>query len=286
MKRRDVLQGLGAMLLAGSGVSLNATALHTAPPVMLATTYADGIELADFWISEKYDGVRAWWTGRELLTRSGHPIHAPAWFVAGWPTTSMDGELWIDRGRFERVSGIVRREQPDDDWRSVKYMVFDLPAHTGAFDSRLVTLNQTIASLNLPWVQAVKQVRLDSHEMVTAKLAEVVRGGGEGLMLHRGSSPYTADRSDDLLKLKPYEDAEAQVVGYVPGKGKYLGQVGALRVRTRDGTQFSVGSGLSDAQRRQAPPIGSWITYGHHGVTARGIPRFARFVRTRNELSH
>lgn len=258
----------------------------TPPPVMLANVYdASSIDLSGYWVSEKYDGVRAWWTGRELLTRSGHRINAPAWFVTGWPDAPMDGELWIDRGKFEIVSGIVRREQPEDDeWRQIRYMVFDLPMQGGSFDVRLAALRRSVPALNCSWVHVVEQNRVMDHATLAKRLARTVADGGEGLMLHRGSSQYAADRSDDLLKLKPHEDAEAEVVGYLPGKGKYAGLVGALQVRTRDGLQFDIGSGLTDEQRRHAPAIGSWITYGYHGVTAKGTPRFAHLLRVRDDL--
>lgn len=278
----------GTLLVSWSMLAPVASAMPTPPPVMLANTYdAGSIELADYWISEKYDGVRAWWNGSELLTRSGHRIHAPAWFTAGWPAAPLDGELWIDRGRFELVSGIVRREQPvDDDWRRIRYMVFDLPAHGGSFDARLATLRERVRALDQSWVQCVEQVRIEDHARLSARLDQIVRAGGEGLMLHRGSSNYTADRNNDLLKLKPYEDAEAKVIGYLPGKGKYLGWVGALRVAGRDGQEFSIGSGLSDTLRQHPPAIGSWITYGFHGLTAAGKPRFARYVRHRESVEH
>jgi DNA ligase 1 len=249
---------------------------------MLANTYdADVVELAEYWISEKYDGIRAWWNGSELLSRTGGKIQAPRWFTEGWPSQPLDGELWVGRGQFETVSGIVRREQPDDEsWRRVRFMVFDLPMSPGTFDFRIEALRQVVAALGAPWVQVVEQFRLrDEHELTTT-LAETVSNGGEGLMLHRANSRYAAIRSNDLLKLKPYDDAEAQVVGYLPGKGKYTGWVGALRVRTASGLEFNLGSGLSDEQRRQPPRLGSWITYGYHGFTARGIPRFARLVKS------
>ena len=283
----------GAALLSTLSAFISATpaAVRSPPPVMLANTYdADTVALAEYWISEKYDGVRAWWTGFELLSRTGHRIHAPAWFTAGWPVAPMDGELWIGRGEFEAVSGIVRRDQPDDAaWRRVHYMVFDLPASPGTFDARLAVLRKRIASLDhsasgKSWVRAVDQFRLQDHLALTARLAQIVSAGGEGLMLHRGASIYAATRSDDLLKLKPYDDAEAQVIGYLPGKGKYDGMVGALRVRTVAGLEFNIGSGLTDEQRRHAPALGSWITYGYHGSTAKGIPRFARLVRSHGEV--
>lgn len=254
------------------------------PALMLANVYADaGIDLADYWISEKYDGVRGYWDGEKLLTRSGHRIHAPAWFTAGWPALPLDGELWIGRGEFAAVSSTVRDRHPDDAaWRRVRFMVFDLPAHAGPFTERLNDLNTITRQLSLPWVQAVAQFKVPDRAALDRKLQEIVKAGGEGLMLHRGGSMYRAERNDDLLKLKPYQDAEARVIAYLPGKGKYLGMLGAVQVERPDGVQFRLGSGFTDEQRRHPPPIGSWVTYSYNGLTANGIPRFARFMRIRD----
>ena len=103
-------------------------------------------------------------------------------------------------------------------------------------------------------------------------------------MLHRGDSLYRAERNDDLLKLKPYDDAEAIVVAHLPGKGKYAGQSSARSsCRRRAGLRFNLGSGFSDAQRRDPPPVGSQVTYRYVGLNASGVPRFASFLRLRTE---
>jgi ATP-dependent DNA ligase len=109
----------------------------------------------------------------------------------------------------------------------------------------------------------------------------VVAAGGEGLMLHGGDAPYSAGRSDDLLKLKRFNDAEARVVAHNPGKGRLQGMLDSLTVETPDGTRFRVGTGFTDAQRRHPPPIGSTITYRYQGVTRNGKPRFPVFWRVR-----
>lgn len=256
------------------------------PPLMLADVYADAdIDLADYWVSEKYDGVRAYWDGEKLLTRGGQRIHAPAWFIAGWSKLPLDGELWIGRGEFAAVSSTVRDQHPDEAaWRRIRFMIFDLPAHAGAFTERLNDLNVITRRLSMPWVQAVAQFRVPGRDALDRKLHEIVKAGGEGLMLHRGSSLYRAERNDDLLKLKPYQDAEARVIAYLPGKGKYLGMLGAVQVERPDGVQFHLGSGFTDEQRRHPPPLGSWVTYGYNGLTANGIPRFARFMRLRDDM--
>ena len=253
-------------------------------PVMLANVYHPGIALGDYWVSEKYDGVRGYWDGEKLRARSGAVIEAPAWFTARWPKTPMDGELWAGRGQFERASATIRQLTPDDEaWRSIRYMVFDLPAHAGTFDQRVPAVQQLVAQIDCPWVQAVSQFKVADETELKRRLNEVVQGGGEGLVLHRGTSLYRAGRSDDLLKLKPFDDAEAHVVGYVPGKGKYTGMMGSLLVEAADGTRFRIGTGFTDEQRRNPPPVGSMVTFRYQGMTSGGKPRFARFMRVRDE---
>lgn len=253
-------------------------------PVMLANVYRPGIALEAYWVSEKYDGVRGYWDGRQLLTRGGEVIHAPDWFVAGWPSLPMDGELWAGRGGFSLAVSTVRQQQAGDAaWRQMRFMVFDLPGHSGSFDQRLPVLRSTVQNIHRPWVQAVEQVKVADHAALQAMLDNIVAQGGEGLVLHRGASLYRAERNDDLLKFKPYEDAEAHVVAHVAGKGKYAGMVGALLVETPEGKRFKLGSGMSDQQRRHPPALGSLVTYRYRGVNDSGIPRFAVFMRVREE---
>jgi DNA ligase-1 len=254
-------------------------------PVMLANVYQSGVVLGDYWISEKYDGVRGYWDGEKLRTRSGAVIQAPAWFTADWPKIPMDGELWAGRGQFERASATIRQQPGNDEaWRHIQYMVFDLPGQPGAFDQRLPSLQRWLVQLDLPWVQAVRQFKVSNEAELKRHLKEVVQGGGEGLVLHRGGSLYHAGRSDDLLKLKPYDDAEAKVISYLPGKGKYSGLMWALLVEMPDGTRFHIGTGFTDTQRRNPPPAGSVVTFRYQGMTSGGKPRFARFVRVRDEI--
>ena len=272
---------LTALLLSLS-LWLPAAALSAAPapPLMLANVYHPGIALADYWVSEKLDGVRGYWDGKQLLTRGGQRINAPPWFTAGWPKVALDGELWAGRGQFNHAVSTVRRETPvDTAWRRMRFMVFDLPAHPGTFDQRLPVLQSTLPKLAVPWVQPVEQVKLGDDAALQGLLQRTVRQGGEGLMLHRGVSLYRAQRSDDLLKVKTHEDAEAKVIGHLPGKGKYQGMLGALLVETPDGLRFKLGSGFSDAQRRQPPALGSVVTYRFRGLNESGIPRFASFMR-------
>ncbi len=254
-----------------------------APPgLMLANVYHTEVDIADYWVSEKYDGVRAFWTGASLVTRGGHPINAPDWFWASFRQTPLDGELWIGRGRFEELVSTVRDQKPDDAaWRAVRYMVFDLPRHAGPYSARLASLRAMATARESSALVVAPQWRIASHEELVTELHNIVGAGAEGLMLKRESALYHGARSDDLLKVKPYFDAEARVVAHIPGQGKHLGRLGALEVVSPSGTAFRIGTGFSDEQRAAPPPIGSWITYRYQGTTKNGIPRFASFLRMR-----
>ncbi|ANQ86289.1 DNA ligase [Azoarcus olearius] len=252
------------------------------PALMLAGRYRDDIDPAAYLVSEKLDGVRAYWDGTELRFRSGQRIEAPGWFVAALPRRPLDGELWLGRGRFEALSGLVRRQQPDDaGWRAVRYMVFELPAAAGPFAAREAELRRIVAAAGVPWLQAVAQSRVRDRAELQARLAATVKAGGEGLMLHRADAAWRPGRVDTLLKLTPWLDDEARVVGYVAGKGRLAGVVGALEVEAADGRRFRLGSGLDDAQRRAPPPVGSLVTYRYRELTGKGLPRFPRFLRVR-----
>ena len=285
--KRSVLMLLLAALSYGA-VPL-AVAADVKPPLMLANVYRPGVQMPDYWVSEKYDGVRAFWDGQKLLTRGGQAINAPAWFTANWPATPMDGELWAGRGQFQKAVSTVRQQMPDDTaWRGIQFMVFDLPAEPGPFNDRLTTLNNVVTKLAVPWVQAVPQSKVASHSVLQSQLKQITKSGAEGLMLHRGSSLYKGVRNDDLLKVKMHDDAEAKVVGHVPGKGKYVGQLGALLVEMpslhgQSAKRFKLGTGLSDAQRLNPPAIGSQVTYRFRGLNDSGIPRFASFMRLRED---
>ena len=280
MHRRSCL----ALLAIAAFPALPALAAD-APALLLAQVYRPGLPLQDYWVSEKYDGVRGFWDGRTLRTRGGETVQAPAWFTAGWPEVPMDGELWAGRGRFSHAQSTTRQQQPGDvAWRQIRFMVFDLPGDKGTFDQRLPALSALVESLGQPWVQAVPQRRVANDAALQALLHRTVRAGGEGLMLHRGASLYRAGRSDDLIKVKTHEDTEARVVAHLPGKGRHAGRMGALLVETPSGQRFRLGAGFSDADRERPPPVGSWVTYRFRGTHDGGLPRFASFVRARADM--
>ena len=254
-----------------------------APPLLLAASEQGRADVSHYLVSEKLDGVRAFWDGDVLRTRNGIVINAPAWFVAGFPKRPLDGELWIGRGQFERLSATVRRQVPDDaEWRNVRYMIFELPQDPGTFRERVDAMRHVVNEANVSWLQLVEQNEVRDRRALEQRLSAVVKAGGEGLMLHRADAGYVTGRSDVLLKMKPWHDAEATVVGHLEGKGKFRGMLGALRVRTHEGIEFSLGTGLSEALRKNPPPVGTLVTYRYRDLGSNGRPRFASFYRIRD----
>jgi DNA ligase-1 len=277
--------GLSLVVLAVVASAAEPAAVSSAPTLLLAERYHRDIDVSRYWVSEKLDGVRATWDGKALRFRSGNPVPAPQWFVAALPDQPLDGELWLGRGRFDRLSAIVRRQVPDDaEWRQVRYMIFELPDAPGSFGDRSERIKALVATAGLPWLQAVVQFRLADDAALQKKLREIVRQGGEGLMLHRADAAYETGRSSALLKLTPWLDAEATVIAHLPGKGKYAGMTGALQMELPDGRRFALGSGLSDALRRSPPPVGTLVTYRYRELTTGGMPRFPRYLRVRDVL--
>jgi DNA ligase-1 len=257
-------------------------ALAKAPDILLAHIYQESLDVRDYLVSEKLDGIRAIWDGQQLISRQGNPIHAPAWFTKRFPKQALDGELWIARGKFELLSGTVRQANPDEQaWRKVVYYVFELPNAKGPFTDRVKQIEELVHQTNSPYLKAVKQFRVEDQTSLKRTLDWVVARHGEGLMLHRADASYVTGRNHALLKLKPQLDAEATVIAHLPGKGKYLGKMGALLLQMPDGTQFKLGTGFSDAERAHPPPIGSQVTYTYRDITKKGKPKFASFLRVR-----
>jgi len=275
---------LAVLLLTAQPVAHANTPLHAAPAPMLASRASSNIDVASYLVSEKLDGVRARWDGHALWTRGGSRIDVPVAFTRGWPALPMDGELWLGRGRFQDISDLVRALRRDDRaWRAVRFMAFDLPGDSAHFARRALRLQALVASAGSMHLDHIPQRHLTSRALLDARLRSVIAEGGEGLMLHHALAPYRAGRSDALLKLKHGQDAEARVVGYRPGKGKYAGMVGALLVVDSRGRRFALGSGLRDRDRARPPAIGSTVTFRYDGLTAKGTPRFARYLRVRND---
>ncbi|MEW5742812.1 MAG: DNA ligase, partial [Myxococcota bacterium] len=251
------------------------------PPVLLAHAWENDVDLTGWWLSEKLDGVRAWWDGKRFLSRLGNQFFAPKWFTEGLPDHPLDGELWGGRKQFQRTVGIVKRQDESPLWKELSYVVFDAPAHGGVFEERVAFLEQTVAQRKIAWLKACAHERCEGVDHLRRELARVESLGGEGLMARRPGSRYEAGRSSSLLKVKSFHDDEARVIDHIPGAGRHKGRLGALLVELPNGTQFSVGTGFSDREREAPPKIGAVITFRYQELSAAGVPRFPTFVGER-----
>jgi DNA ligase-1 len=260
------------------------------PKIQLATVYKSSMKkpltIEEYFVSEKLDGIRGYWNGKNLYTRAGNLIHAPAWFTQGWPSSYLDGELWSKRSEFEKISSCVRTRNSQkirekSCWQNIRLMIFDLPKHSGNFAQRVEKMNKLVVTTKSLYLQVIHQEKLDSVALLHQRLSKVVNLGGEGLMLHHQEAYYRVGRSNALMKLKQHDDAEAKVIAHIMGKGKYRNKLGSIVVELPSGLTFKIGSGFTDQERTTPPKIGSVITFKYIGKTARGVPRFASFLRIR-----
>lgn len=256
-----------------------------APPLLLAHSWENDVDLNGWWMSEKLDGVRAYWDGQAFQSRLGNTYHAPPWFVDKLPNVPLDGELWCGRKKFQRTVSIVRRQDQSADWAEVRFLVFDAPAQPGPFEERLGFVRAHMEQHQPAHAQAHPHEACQGVDHLRVELARVEALGGEGLMLRQPGSAYEVGRSRSLLKVKNFHDAEARVLQHLPGSGRHKGRVGALLCEMPSGTQFSVGTGLSDAERRAPPLVGSIITYRYQELSDGGVPRFPSYVGIRHDFA-
>lgn len=247
--------------------------------VMLAQEY-DGQNIDGWAMSEKLDGVRAYWNGRQLISRQGYTFAPPKEFTAQFPPYPLDGELYSGRGQFEQISAAVR--SASGDWRGIRLHVFDVPEARGNLYRRLGVAEQWLKTHPDARFTVVPQIKVRDKAHALAFLKQIEAQGGEGVMLRNPESPYVAGRSGNLLKLKSRHDDECTVTRHYEGKGRNAGRLGAIGCKNRHG-EFRIGSGFKDKDRDNPPKIGAVVTYRYRGFTQKGTPRFATFVRVRTD---
>ena len=277
-----------------------------------------------------------------LWSRSGKVIYAPNDWLDQLPKCPLDGELFISRGSFQTLRKIVAEHKPSPAWDAVSFMVFDSPHWSTFRMPREVKIRSEYsffvestgywlpdAKVKPTWtfehtkffVEAqcrrsnvacpMYQERLplrhdDAVDRVNEKLDTVVKAGGEGVMLRNPASRWVTQRSHNLLKVKPSNDAEGTVVGFTSGKktdrgSKLRGLIGAL-VLDFNGKRLEL-SGLTDEERRwssvlefkwafQNPgkempkdfkgwhfKVGDVVSFKYRELSDDGIPKEARYWR-------
>lgn len=255
------------------------------PPVLLAERYDNTININGWWISEKLDGVRAYWDGKQFVSRLGNAFFVPDWFLEKLPDFPLDGELFGGRKRFQRTVSIVRRQDKNDLWKEIKFLVFDAPADKGTFEERQAKCQEYLTQHKPPYAEWHEHQKCTGEAHLKEVLAKVEALGGEGVMLRQPGSAYVAGRSSTLLKVKNFFDAEAKVIGHIPGEGRHKGRLGALLVEMPNGTRFEIGTGFSDAEREDPPAFGSIVSYRYQELSEAGVPRFPSYVGVRDDVA-
>ena len=251
----------------------------SAPPIMKAQSFKDHpVDPTGWWMSEKYDGVRAYWTGKVFISSQGNEYLAPKWFTQDLPDTYLDGELWLRR---KGLQDTIRAIRYPAKWTPLKYKVFDLPTSKEPFEERMARLSDIVPVGGV--ASTIWHARCTGIVHMKRTMNDLVAEGAEGIMIQKPGSLYEpAKRSYGILKVKPFKDAEAVVIGHAPGEGKNKGRMGSILVRLHDGKAFNIGTGFTDVQRKAPPPIGALITFRYTETTDDGIPKCASFVTVRD----
>ncbi len=248
----------------------------TQPSLLLLKTYKDQ-DTTNWVMSEKLDGIRAYWDGKNLLTRNGKKINAPQWFTKDYPKFELDGELWTKRGDFENISSIVRDKIPGQDWSKIKHYIFEVPNAKGGLFQRL----EKVKPYENKYLRVLPQIVIQDIEHQNRYFLDIISKKGEGIVVRDPKALYINKRTSKVLKVKKFQDTECEIIGYTQGKGKYKGKVGAIICQLANKISFKIGSGLSDSFRQNPPKIGTIISFKYQNFTKYGKPRFPVYLRIR-----
>ena len=249
------------------------------PKLLLLKVYKEQ-NISGWVMSEKLDGIRAYWNGKHLISRGGKIIHAPKWFTKDYPPFEIDGELWTKRGDFDHISSIVRDNIPSKEWHQITHNIFEVPNAKGNLFERLKKVKPYESKI----IRIIPQIPLKSKKEMQKFLHLVESKGGEGVVVRDPNAPYIDKRTSKALKVKSFYDTECKVIQVLKGKGKYSNEMGSLKCQLPNKTVFKIGSGFSDKERKNPPKIGDSVTFKYKEMTKNGKPRFPVFLRVRDEI--
>ncbi len=249
------------------------------PQLLLLKTYSDQ-NISGWVMSEKLDGIRAYWNGKKLLSRNGKEIFAPTWFTKDYPPFEIDGELWTKRGDFDNISSIVRDKIPSKYWKDIKHHIFEVPNAKGNLFERLNKVKPYENNI----IKIIPQIKIinKSHLKEFHKKLEIL--GAEGVVVRDPKASYINKRTSKALKVKSFQDTECRIIGYTQGKGKYKDKVGAIICKMENKVIFKIGSGLSDKFRTNPLKIGTIVTFKYQNITKNGKPRFPVYLRIKDNI--
>ena len=245
------------------------------PELLLLNKYSKDINVTSWYMSEKLDGVRAYWDGKHLISRGGKVFQVPKFFTKDFPNFEVDGELWTKRGDFDYISSVVRKRVYPENWGKLTYNIFEVPNADGNLTQRLSILKES------RYLKIIKQIKVKNRQYLNKFLKELEKKGAEGVVVRDGSLPYYTGRNNNALKVKSYRDEECEVVGYNKGNGKNKSLMGSLLCRMKNSKTVKIGSGFSNKERVSPPEIGAIITFKYYGFTSKGNPRFPIYLRER-----
>jgi len=220
------------------------------PDLFLLNNYSDDTNITSWYMSEKLDGVRAYWDGKQLISRNGQVFDAPLFFTNNFPKIELDGELWNKRGNFSSISSIVNTKLTKVDWKELTYNIFEVPNAAGTLLTRLSNVEES------QYIKIIQQTKVKDKKHLDAFLKIVEKKGGEGVVVRDGSLNYYVGRNNNALKVKSYIDTECEVLRHSKGNGKYKNVLGSLECKMDNNKVIKIGTGFSDAQRENPPEIG------------------------------
>ena len=246
---------------------------------MLPQTYTGQVDIRGWLMSEKLDGIRGYWNGRRLSSKNGYLFDPPAKFISNFPAFPLEGELWSGRVTFEQTASAVRSKHTDSGWEEMKFAIFDVPEAFGGFTERIKIAENWFSAHPSRYAFVIPQIPLRDEDHLRQELRQIENLGGEGLIVRKADALYNPGRSSTILKVKSYRDAEATVIAHFFGEGNDSDRLRSLLVKTGDGTEFRIGTGFSDKERKNPPAMGEVITFKYYGKYQSGIPKFPVFLR-------
>jgi DNA ligase-1 len=247
------------------------------PNLLLLKVYKDQ-NITGWVMSEKLDGIRGYWDGKNLLTRSGNVIHAPKWFTKNYPSFEIDGELWTKRKDFENISSIVRDKNPSEKWRDIKHYIFEVPNAKGGLFERL----SKVKPYQNSFIKVIPQLAIRDKNHLQQFLMDIESKNGEGVVVRDPTALYIAKRTTKALKVKTFLDKECRIIAHNRGRGKFSKILGSVTCILDNNITFKIGTGFNLQERENPPPIGSIITFKYKEFTKYGKPRFSVFLRVKN----
>lgn len=234
----------------------------------------------NWYMSEKLDGIRTYWTGKEFLSKNGNKIYAPIWFTKDFPPFELDGELWSKRADFENIQNIVLDTNPSIKWEQLTYNIFEVPNENGDFDKRLEKIKLWLDKNPNKFIKIIPQTICKNKNDLNLYLKELLTKNAEGVILKNPKLDYFTGRSKNILKVKEFYDDEGLVIGINYKKNK---EFKSLKLQLNNGIIFNLGGGFSNIEKKNPPKIGDIVTFKYYDLTKNNKPKFASFLRIRQK---